>query len=119
MEHALAVLRQRLPFEIVAEIEGYAHDLRPVMAELLETRPRLPPQMVISTKSFLHLKHLRRRYKNQMHSISYETEDKRTRIVCQVGSRPAKRGKTRHYRYFRQPRWDQRRQAWRELGVLL
>ena len=118
MQSVFQFLLRRLPFELVAEIEALAHDLRPVMKELLEKHPKKIPQMVITTKSFYHVKRLRRRYRNDIDSISYEVKRGLTCIQCELGETDSL-SHVRRYRYFRQPRWNATRQAWREIGVLV
>lgn len=111
-------LKQKLPFELCAEIEALAHDLKPVMAELKETHKQRIPAMLITTKSFYNLRFLRRRYRDSIYSVAYFEEKGRTNIVCEIGKCESLH-KTRLYRYVRQPRWRARRATWREVGVLL
>ena len=118
MRNVFLFLLRTLPFELVAEIEALTHDLRPVLKELLEKHPKKIPQMVIATKSFYHLKRLRRRYRNDIDSVSYEVKGGLICIQCELGETDSLEH-VRHYRYFRQPRWNPRRQAWREIGVLV
>ena len=54
MELVSKCLKRKLPSELYAEIETFAHDLRPVMLELLEKHPRKIPEMLISFKSIDH-----------------------------------------------------------------
>lgn len=111
-------LKQKLPFELCAEIEALAHDLKPVMAELKETHKQHIPAMLISTKSFYNLRFLRKRYRESIYSISHRVENGLTTILCEIGKCESLH-KTRFYRYLRQPRWRARRATWREVGVLL
>ena len=111
-------LKQKLPFELCAEIEALTHDLKPVMAELKETHKQHIPAMLISTKSFYNLRFLRRRYRESLYSVSYRKENGLTKILCEIGTSDSLH-KTRFYRYVRQPRWRYRRATWREVGVLL
>ena len=118
MRTVLRWLLRRLPSELVAEIEALTHDLRPVMKELLEKHPKRIPQMVITTKSFYHLKRLRKRYRNDIDSVSYEEKRGLICIECELGETDSL-AHVRRYRYFRRPRWNPTRQEWRELGVLV
>lgn len=111
-------LKQKLPFELCAEIEALTHDLKPVMAELKETHKQRIPAMLISTKSFYNLRFLRKRYRESLYSVSYRKENGLTKILCEIGKCESLH-KTRFYRYVRQPRWRYRRSTWREIGVLL
>lgn len=118
MRSVLRWLLRRLPYELVAEIEALTHDLCPVMKELLEKHPKRIPQMVITTKSFYHLKRLRKRYRNDIDSVSYEEKRGLTCIECELGETDSL-AHVRRYRYLRNPRWNARRQEWREIGVLV
>ena len=118
MRNVFLFLLRTLPFELVAKIEALTHDLRPVLKELLEKHPKKIPQMLITTKSFQHVKRLRRRYRNDIHSVSFEKKHGLTCIECELGETDCL-AHVRRYRYFRRPRWNPTRQEWRELGVLV
>ena len=118
MELVSKCLKRKLPSELYAEIETFAHDLRPVMVELLEKHPRKIPEMLISFKSIDHAKYLQKRYKDDIHSICRESKKGRLRYSVEVGYTDSL-AKVRIYRYIRQPRWMYRRAVWREVGVLI
>ncbi len=113
-------LLQKLPMELCCEIEALTHDLSPVMAELLEKRPVKFPAMVIRTKKIEYVRRLVLSYGTEVHAVSFDgcSENRRMPFSVEVGYTDSL-GKVRLYRYSRKPRWNEHRQAWREIGVLI
>ncbi len=118
MELVRVSLKRKLPLELCGEIEGLAHDLAPVMSELLRKHGPPIPQMFISTKSIENVRHLIHRYKSDLHTVCFERKGGRAFYSVEVGSTSSLR-KVRVYRYTREPRWLYRRSAWAEVGVLV
>ena len=118
MELVSPLLKRRLPFELYCKIEVMTHDLRPVMAELLEKHPLKIPQMMIRTRTLPYVRRLIRRYGEDVNAVSFERRDfgPSPCYFVEVGYTTALH-KVRMFRYTRQPRW--RGHAWREVGVLL
>ena len=118
MELVGPLLKQRLPFELYGKIQVLAHNLGPVMAELLEKHPQKIPQMIVRTKSLSYVRRLIRRYGVDVNAVCHETREFGLRqcFTVEVGYTDALH-KVRVYRYLRQPRW--RNEAWREIGVLV
>ena len=69
MEIVSKCLKRKLPSELYGKVEAYAHDLRPVMKELLQKRRPKIPYMLISFEKIEHASDLRRRYKDDIHTI--------------------------------------------------
>jgi len=109
-------LLQRLPMELCCEIEALTHDLSPVMAELLEKHPAKFPAMVIRTKKIEYVRRLILSYGKEVHAVSFDGCG--MSFSVEVGYTDSLR-KVRLYRYSRKPRWNQQRQRWREIGVLV
>ena len=118
MELVSPLLKQRLPLELYGKIETLTHNLRPVMAELLEKHPQKIPQMMIRTRTLPYVRRLIRRYGEDVNAVSFERRDfgPSPCYFVEVGYTTALH-KVRMFRDTRQPRW--RNQAWREVGVLL
>lgn len=106
-------LLQKLPMELCCEIEALTHDLSAVMAELLEKQGGKFPAMVIRTKKIEYVRRLVLSYGEEVHAVSFDGS-----FSVEVGYTDSL-GKVRLYRYSRKPRWNQHRQAWREIGVLV
>ena len=112
-------LLQKLPMELCCEIEALTHDLSPVMAELLEKYPAKFPSMVIQTSKMDYVRRLVLSYGTDVNAVSCDgSSKKRVSYSVEVGYTDSLR-KVRLYRYSRRPRWNEHRQAWREVGVLV
>ena len=113
-------LLQKLPMELCCEIEALTHDLSPVMAELLEKYPAKFPAMVIRTKKIEYVRRLVLSYGEEVHAVACDgsSENRRVSFSVEVGYTDSLR-KVRLYRYSRKPRWNEFRQVWREIGVLV
>lgn len=111
-------LSRKLPTELCAEIETLCHDLKPVMKELKQKHPQRIPAMLICTRNAKYIKHLVRRYKEDLWSIAYERRGNSISYAVEVGQTDSLR-KVKVYRYLRQPRWQPRRAVWREVGSLV
>lgn len=118
MELVCKRLKRKLPLELYGKVEALAHDLAPVMAELLEKRKQSIPQMVITTRNAANLRHLVNRYKQDLHSITHMQRGTQMIYRVEVGFTSSLH-KVRVYKYVRQPRWMFRRATWREVGVLV
>ena len=116
MELVSKCLKRKLPSELYGKVEAYAHDLRPVMKELLQKRRPKIPFMLISFEKIEHVTHLRKRYKDEMHTIG--KDNRAFQFYCEIGE-SSSICKTKYYRYVRRPRWMARRSRWREIGVLI
>ena len=118
MELVSPLLKRRLPFELYGKIETLAHNLQPVMAELLEKHPQKIPQMMIRTRTLPYVRRLILRYGKDVNAVCFERRNfgPSPCYFVEVGYTSALH-KGRMFRYTRQPRW--RRDAWREVGVLL
>ena len=116
MEVVRKCLKRKLPSELYGKVEAYAHDLRPVMKELLQKRRPKIPYMLISFEKIEHASDLRRRYKDDIHTIG--KDNRAFKFYFEIGESTSF-CKTKFYRYVRKPRWLARRSRWREVGVLI
>ena len=118
MELVCKRLKRKLPLELYGKVQALAHDLAPIMAELLEKRKQIIPQMVITTRNATNLRYLVDRYKQDLHSITHMQRGSQMVYRVEVGFTSSLH-KVRVYKYVRQPRWMYRRATWREVGVLV